>query len=405
MIVNIYPFEKTIHTNNNDSECLEMIDIGGPAMLRSAAKNYDSVTAICDIKYYSEFLVNLKKNFGLTSLKFRKKMAQNVFKLTSDYDKIVSNWLLNNNSSVNKEKNLIKELKYGENKNQKAKIKNNKDEKTIVDYQIHGKEMGYNNILDIDSGISCISEFKEPTCVIIKHNNPCGAASAKTIQLALKKSIESDKNSSFGGIVIFNRTVDKHVAKIISSNFFEAIVAPRFNSDSLNIIQNKKKLIVLRIPKSFKNINSEVKSITGGYLIQDKNILSISPNDFINVSKIKTNKKNLDDLLFALKICKHVKSNAIVFVKNKQTAGIGAGQMSRIDSVNLAIKKLINKDKGYVAASDAFFPFSDSIKKLLNNNCESLVQPYGSINDKKIIEFAKKNNFPLYFYKYRLFKH
>ena len=407
VVVNLYPFEETLRKKNNIKQCIEMIDIGGPAMLRSAAKNFESVTTIVDPEDYDELSRILIKNSGKTNISFRKKMAKKVFKKTSSYDQAIYNWFSNKKKSNVKFDNLNKaKLKYGENPNQKSffyKENNN----TFFEFKFHGKEIGYNNILDLNSGIDCLKEFSDPTCVIIKHNNPCGAASKKTIKEAFTKAYEADSLSAFGGIVTLNRNVDITLAQILSKKFFEIIAAPSFSFNAKEILQQKKNLILIDTKKIKIDNKQDIQSVNGGYLVQDKNMKKILKKELVNVSSIKIKKNILDDLIFALKICKHVKSNAIVLVKNKQTVGIGAGQMSRVDSTNIAINKknIKNKNKKFVTASDAFFPFTDNVKKLIRNNCEAIVQPAGSKNDKKIIDYAKKNKLPLYFLNFRLFKH
>ena len=408
VIVNLYPFEKTIRTNKNAEKCIEMIDIGGIALLRSAAKNFEFITTVSSINDYEKFIKNLEFNRGSTNLNFRKEMAYEVFTTTSSYDNVIATWL------ANKEKNKLQlttktriKLKYGENPNQKSFYYNDQKNKSLFKYQIQGKNLGYNNILDINSGLDCLNEFTEPTCVIIKHNNPCGVASSNTIHNAYKKALEADLVSAFGGIVMLNRQVDKKQANLLSKNFFEIIASKKFNKDALSILKKKQKLILIRTDKLSKNDKDEIKSVIGGYLTQEKNNIKIKKNDLKCVSNKKASLKIFNDLIFAFKVCKHVKSNAIVLVNNKQTIGIGAGQMSRLDSTKIAIlkSKTNKKNKLFVTASDAFFPFVDNIKLLIKNNCTSIVQPEGSINDKKIIEFANKVNLPLYFTKYRLFKH
>jgi phosphoribosylaminoimidazolecarboxamide formyltransferase/IMP cyclohydrolase len=407
VIVNLYPFEKIINVSKNNDKCIEMIDIGGPAMLRSAAKNFESVTTISDIYDYNKFIQNLQKNKGKTSFEFRKKMAKKVFLSTSLYDDVISKWFLNNQSKKTNHNRKKIRLKYGENPNQKSTYLLDSSQHSILKEKIQGKELGYNNIVDLDSGLNCIKEFIEPTCVIIKHNNPCGVASKKTIYNAYIKALSADPVSSFGGIVILNRSVNKKMATLISKNYFEVIAAPKFDLNAKNILKEKKRLILIKTSKLQINKKKETKIVIGGQLNQEKNIIKIKKKDLICVSKNKASTKILDDLIFAFKVCKHVTSNAIVLVKNKQTIGIGAGQMSRLDSTKIALLKTNKKNKlnKFVAASDAFFPFTDNIKLLIKNNCCSIVQPKGSINDKKIINFANKKNISLYFTNYRLFKH
>ena len=335
-------------------------------------------------------------------------MAGLVFTLTSNYDLIISNWfnpVPNASFKLSSKKKVS--LLYGENPNQNANVFFTNKEKNLLTDQIQGKGLSYNNILDINSAIDCLCEFKEPTCVIIKHNNPCGAASNKTIGKAYERALEADQISSFGGIIALNRSVDGRLAKKIIKNFVEIIVAKSFDTKALKIFKDKKRLILIKLNKDNVNKNYEIKSINGGYLEQDKNLTKINKKLLRQASNYKSQSLQFSDLMFALKICKHVKSNAIVLCKNKKTVGIGAGQMSRIDACKIALKKCSKEEKegGFVAASDAFFPFTDNIKLLLRNNCEAIVTPSGSINDGKIIDYINNKKIPLYFSKNRFFKH
>ena len=408
VIVNLYPFEKIIKTKKTAEKCIEMIDIGGSSLLRAAAKNFKFITVVSSIDDYEKFITNLEFNKGNTNLNFRKDMSYKAFTTTSAYDNAIATWFSSTEKNKLKliTKNRIK-LKYGENPNQKSFYYNDQTNKSLFKYQIQGRDLGYNNILDISSGLDCLNEFTEPTCVIIKHNNPCGVASSNTIYNAYKKAFDSDPVSAFGGIVMLNRPVDKKLANIFCEKFFEIIVSKKFNKDALSILKKKQKLILIKNDKLSTNYKDEIKSVIGGYLTQEKNNTKIKKSDLHRVSNKKARLRIFNDLIFAFKICKHVKSNAIVLVNNKQTVGIGAGQMSRLDATKIAILKSKTNAKNilFVAASDAFFPFIDNIKLLIKNNCKGIVQPKGSINDKKIIEFANKNNLPLYFTNYRLFKH
>ncbi len=401
LVVNLYPFEEFIKSNNNN-QIIEMIDIGGISLIRSAAKNFKSVTTICDIEDYKELAKNIIKNKGSTSLSFRKKMAAKAFETSSKYDLLISNWL-KNKEICNERKNL----RYGENPHQKAHLlKNNK--KSIYNNVIkEGKPLSYNNILDVESAIDIISEFNEPTCLIIKHNNPCGVCSTSNIKTAFKEALNCDKVSAFGGILAFNRKVEEDLSKEICSNFFEIIIAPSFSEKSKKILNEKKNLILIKIQEKVSKQKIEIRSINNDYLYQEKNIVKIDLKSIKKVSKIKASKLILQDLIFGLKVCKHVKSNSIVLVKNKKTISICGGQTSRIDATKIALSKLskIQKKAGFVAASDAFFPFVDNIKELSKCNCLAIIQPSGSINDKKIIQFVDKVKLSLYHSKYRFFKH
>ena len=403
LIVNLYPFKKFIKNKSTEEQCIEMIDVGGPTMLRSSAKNFNSVTTISESSDYNKLILNLKNNNGETTLDFRKLMARKVFSITSDYDQSITKWL------TDKKKDTFVELKYGENPNQKSSFYLDKNKNTFFDQKIQGKNLGYNNILDLDAGLECIKEFNEPTCVIIKHNNPCGVSSTSNINLAFKNAFNADPVSAFGGVILINRVVNKKLALLFSQNFYEIIAAKKFTKSALLILKKKKNLILIKTKNIVNNNKNEIKNVAGGTLIQQKNSIKILHKNLLCVSKLKANKKTIEDLIFALKVCKHVKSNAIVLVKNKQTVGIGAGQMSRLDSTKISLIKRsqtkFNMRKNFVCASDAFFPFIDSVECLLHNNCNAIVQPQGSINDKKIIDFVDKEKRPLYFINFRLFKH
>ena len=402
VIVNFYPFTK-ISNKETVEKKIDMIDIGGPSMIRSASKNFESITTICDKKFYDPLIKELKKNKGVTSLSFRKKMAKRNFKLTSDYDLSIFKWF--NKNKNQKITNKIK-LKYGENPNQKAHYLIN-SKQNLFNSQLHGKKLGYNNILDISDGLSCLKEFEEPTCVIIKHNNPCGIASADNIESAYEKAIMSDSISAFGGIILFNKKINTVLAKKINRRFFEAIVAPKIYNETLEVLSVKKKLIIIDSFDLKNKKKQTLKSVNSGILYQEENQYKITKSKIKLVSKKPVSKKIMDDLIFAFKVVKHVKSNAIVLANNKQTLGIGAGQMSRLDSTRMAILKYKDffKNRKFVCASDAFFPFTDNIGLLLKLKCRAIIQPAGSINDDKIIEFAKTKKTPLYFVKNRVFKH
>ncbi len=403
VIINLYPFKKIINRKSKIDECIEMIDIGGPSLLRASAKNFYDVATICDPKYYKKFLQNLNKNNGNTSLNFRKQMSQKVFEHTSSYDKTISNWLNPKTLKSNKE---IK-LKYGENPNQKASIFLQSKRENIFKNILNNKKISYNNILDIDANLNCLNEFSQTTCVIIKHNNPCGVAVGKTPLEAFKKAYECDPISAFGGIVGFNKKINIDLAKVLKKYFFEVIIGKGFDIRSRELFASKKKLILVN-SKNFKiDKKLEIRSINNGFLRQQKNLKPINKTNIQSVSIKKSRDRELNDLIFALKICKHIKSNSIVIAKNLQTIGIGAGQMSRIDAVRIAISKISKKfqTKRFVAASDAFFPFNDSIKLLIKKNCKAIIQPKGSKNDDNVIKLANEKKISLYFVNYRFFKH
>ncbi len=304
-----------------------------------------------------------------------------------------------------KSKNKKINLRYGENPNQKGYLISNKKD-SIFSYQINGKQISYNNLIDLDSGLRCLKEFLEPTSIILKHTNPCGIASARNIEIAFKKSYESDPKSAFGGIILLNRNVTSRLAKKIYNNFYEMIVAIDFNKDALKILEKKKNLIILKIP-SLKKPSLEYRSTLFGDLFQTTD-LNLINRRFLNlVSKRQGSTKSINDLIFSLKVAKHLKSNAIVLSRNKQTLGLGHGHTNRIDALYYAIKNMNRyfKKGAFVCASDGFFPFVDSINLLSKSGCNAVAQPGGSINDKVIISYSIKNKISLYFTKNRLFKH
>lgn len=407
VIVNLYPFSEVIKKNLNYQECLDMIDIGGPTLLRSAAKNYKYVTAICDVADYKKFIHNLKSNNGLTSLIFRKKMASKVFHTTYKYDKIIAEWF-NNKNNLNKFEifNHDKEtLKYGENPHQKSYFYKENNKNNFFDNIISGNKISYNNLLDIDVAFSCVNEFIMPTCVIIKHNSPCGIASNKNISYAFTNAKNTDPISAFGGIIAFNKKIDEKTAKLISKDFYEIILAPSFSYKAKLTLEKKQNLRLINTKGLKKNLKNEIKSINKGFLVQEINKIIFKKNLLQLVSKYKGSTKILDDLVFAFKVSKYVKSNAIVLVKNQKTVSISGGQTSRIDATKIAVKKINKKNISFVAASDAFFPFIDNLQILISKGCKAIIQPKGSINDNKIIKFANKKKLPLYFSKFRFFKH
>ena len=408
VIVNLYPFSDAIKLNKNLDKCIDMIDIGGSALLRSSAKNYESVTTISNIKDYKQFIDEMKRNKGKTTLKFRKKMAIKSFSETSKYDQKIAIWLQKLDRSNSIKNTSHQKLKYGENPSQKAFYLSNSKNNVFKKAKLCGKEISYNNILDIDAAINCINEFSEPTCAIFKHNNPCVVSSSLNISKAFNKALECDPLSVFGGIVIINRKIDKNLATKINKIFFEIIIAKSFDKNAINILNKKKNLILIDLNKINYKKTKHIRSVVGGHLIQEINLSKISKSNIILASNKKASKKIIDDLVFALKVSKHVKSNSIVIAKNKQTIGIGAGQMSRIDSTKLAIMKYYKYNKGlknFVAASDAFFPFNDSVKLLIKKGCCSIIQPSGSLNDKNVIKYVNKKKVSLYFINNRFFKH
>jgi len=403
VFVNLYPFDKiNLSEKYSYNEILEMIDIGGPTLLRSAAKNYLNITAIHNPNDYKKFIIEMNKNDGNTSLLFRKKMAKKIFHLTSNYDKAIFNWF--DKESYKVEENDKIKLRYGENPHQASYFIKTTRSKTLFDGFIHGKQLSYNNLKDSETAFECVNDFRKPTCVIIKHGSPCGVSTNKNINMAFINSKNTDQISSFGGIVAINRTLDESLAKLIYKDFYEIIIAPNFNKKSLELLKTKKNLILIQTKNIQKYSKNEVCSFSNGKLVQEKNNIIFDKKFMKNAGKYKGSKNNIRDLIFAFKVCKYVKSNAIVLANNETTIAIGGGQTSRIDSVKIAINKL-KKNVSFVTASDAFFPFTDGLKLIIKNKCKALIQPDGSLNDGEIIKFANKKKLPLYFSKYRYFRH
>lgn len=402
VVCNLYPFQQVIKKGNiNLKEALENIDIGGVSLLRAAAKNFPYVLVVPSPKYYEEVIDYLEK--GEDDIEFRRKMAIRAFSLTSIYDNIISSYLaqdLEENIALNLTKKLA--LRYGENPQQKAGFYMLDDEDLpFIQYQ--GKELSYNNLLDTDSAWNLIKEFNEPTVAIIKHNNPCGVASDNDPLRAFIKAFEGDSVSAYGGIIACNFEVGEDLAKEITKHFFEVIVAPSYKEEALKIFSQKKNLRVLRYREDIPENPFEIRSLRRGFLIQTFN------NTLFNNYEIKTShkptEKDMEELIFALKVVKHVKSNAIVVSKEKQTLGIGAGQMNRVNSVKIALEQAGEKAKGAYLASDAFFPFPDSIEIAAKYGIKAIIQPGGSIRDNEVIEAAERHGIILVMISSRHFRH
>ncbi len=424
VIVNLYRFNE-IRKSSPQKEIIEHIDIGGPSLIRAAAKNYLYTTVIVDPKDY-EILINKIKNNTIIDLNFRKLLAAKAFKLTSEYDKLIFKWLdiekskekiLPNNLDFSLTKSF--QMRYGENPHQKAALY--KSEGTnknigIANYkQLQGKDLSYNNFNDTDAAFELVNEFSNPAVAIIKHANPCGVSEQKNILLAWDNAFNTDPTSAFGGIVALNRPINEEIAKKMSQIFLEVIIAPGISKKAEIILNNKKNLRVLIC--NFKKIKNQIhiRSISGGFLIQDKDDGILTNDNFKIVTRKKPTDREIKDLKFAWIVAKHTKSNAIIFSKNSSTIGIGAGQMSRIDSVIIAKDKyrrnlVSNKNrnitlKGSVLSSDAFFPFSDTLIYAAEAGVTSIIQPGGSIRDEEIINEANKRNISMIFTSVRHFKH
>ncbi|MHA1383407.1 MAG: bifunctional phosphoribosylaminoimidazolecarboxamide formyltransferase/IMP cyclohydrolase [Candidatus Helarchaeota archaeon] len=420
VVVNLYPFEKTIAKNYDDIEnAIENIDIGGPTLIRAAAKNHQYVTVVVKKEYYPEIITELKNNNGKISLETRKKLASEAFKHTATYDNIISRYFADKIFSISEkfpEKiNLTfakkQNLRYGENPHQKAAFYAELMHKEISvanSIQLQGKELSYNNIYDLDAALNIIREFKDITAVVIKHTNPCGCAIGSSMSEAYIKARECDPLSAFGSIVGINRKLDQETAEEITSTFVEAVICPDFSEGALNILKTKKNLRVIKtgpIPLGEPSKELDFKKVVGGILIQERDTKIITESDLKVVTKKKPTNEQIQNLLFGWKVLKHVKSNAILFVKDLATVGVGAGQMSRVDSVKIAAMKSGERAKNSVMCSDAFFPFRDGIDEAAKVGVESIIQPGGSIRDQQVIDAADELGISMVFTGIRCFKH
>ena len=412
VIVNFYPFEKTLEQTNNHLKIIENIDVGGPTMVRAAAKNYADVTVITSSDQYSELINEIEKNKGSTSIEFREKMSLEAFSETAYYDSVISNYFnkLKKNNFPKKKTiygNLIEKLRYGENPHQQAAVYSKTQSLNIK--QIHGKQLSYNNYNDIFSALTISKSLpKNSGTVIIKHANPCGVSINKNNLKSYQLALACDPVSAFGGIVSCNHKVNQTLAMELNNIFLEVIIANGFNPEALKILKKKKNVRLIDATNfAMKNL-TKFSSANESFLTQSEDIEKYNIKNFKIVSKKKPNKSQLKNLIFAFNVCRYVKSNAIVLASQEATVGIGSGQPSRLDSCQIAIDKMNkfqNLNEEVVAASDAFFPFVDGIEKLVQSGVTAVIQPSGSIRDKEIIKFANQTNTILVFSKTRHFRH
>ncbi|MDC0125114.1 bifunctional phosphoribosylaminoimidazolecarboxamide formyltransferase/IMP cyclohydrolase [Candidatus Pelagibacter sp.] len=412
VIVNFYPFAETLKNTKNHNKIIENIDVGGPTMVRSAAKNYHDVTIITSANQYEELIDELKRNKGSTSLEFREKLSRIAFTETAYYDSVISDYFNKRNNVIFPKKkvfhsNLIETPRYGENPHQKSAIYSKNSSLKIN--QIHGKQLSYNNYNDIFSALTISKSLpKNAGTVIVKHANPCGVSINKDHVKSYKLALACDPISAFGGIVSCNFKISKNLASELNKLFLEVIIADGFEKDALKLLKKKKNLRLIDATNySFEEILRFVSS-NEELLVQTEDLKKFSNKDFKVVSKKKPSPQQMKNLIFAFNICRYVKSNAIVLVSNETTAGIGSGQPSRLDSCQIAIdkmKKFMQTKEGIVAASDAFFPFVDGIEKLVQSGVTAVIQPSGSIKDKEIISFANETDTILVFSKTRHFRH
>ena len=412
VIVNFYPFESTLKKTNNHNKIIENIDIGGPTMVRSAAKNYKDVTVITSSEQYDELVKELNKNNGSTTLQFRKRMSQFAFTETAYYDSVISNYfnkISNTDFPIKKifHANLIATPRYGENPHQKSGIYSKGSGLNIK--QIHGKQLSYNNYNDIFAALYISKSLPNNVgSVIVKHTNPCGVSIKKNPVESYKSALNCDPISAFGGIVSCNFKITKNLALELNKLFLEVVIANSFDLSAIKILKQKKNLRLIDASGYSLNGDLQFTSSNETILVQSEDNNKFDPKEFSIVSKKKPSTYQMQNLIFAFNVCRYVKSNAVVLAANETTVGIGSGQPSRLDSCEIAInkmKKFINPKKNIVAASDAFFPFVDGIEKLVQSGITAIIQPSGSIRDKEIINFANQTDTVLVFSKTRHFKH
>ena len=416
IVVNFYPFQKIVSESKNAKRIIENIDIGGPTMVRAAAKNFKNVTIITNKNDYQNLIEEIGKNNGSTSIKFRELMSSKAFGLTAYYDAMIANWFNKKLKIDFPERKTIfgrklKELRYGENPHQQSSIYiNDYNDKKLKFHQIHGKELSYNNYNDMFASLEILNSLKNRSAtVIIKHANPCGVSENKVPLISFKNAYASDPTSAFGGVIACNYKINTKIASEINKNFLEVILAKGFDKESLEILKRKKNLRIIDISNFELKNSTSVKSFDGSFLLQNKDSIVIDKKKLKCVTKLKPNKKELAEIQFAFNVCKHVKSNAIVLCNNFSTIGIGAGQPSRLDSCKIAVQKAkqfqSSKIKNSIAASDAFFPFADGINTLIKAGVKTIIQPGGSIRDQEVINAANKGKIKMFFTDIRHFNH
>jgi phosphoribosylaminoimidazolecarboxamide formyltransferase/IMP cyclohydrolase len=409
VVVNLYPFEETIAKPNVTlAEAIENIDIGGPSMIRSAAKNYESVTVVVDPADYDSVLETMRDNNGETTLKLRERLAIKAFIKTSSYDRAIGTFLnkeQTTDASFSLTAPLVTRLRYGENPHQTAALYGDFDKHFE---KLHGKDLSFNNILDISAATNLIAEFAKPTVAILKHTNPCGVGSDADLRKAWEKAFATDKQAPFGGIIVCNRSVDEPLARAISEIFSEVIIAPEFDAEARTILQKKKNLRLIRLVSDVASVRPkiDIRSVTGGLLVQDADAANKIPQNV--VTQRKPTKAELEAMLFGWRVVKHVKSNAIVYAARDRTLGIGAGQMSRVDASRIAVWKAEEAGlslRTSAVASDAFFPFPDGLIAAADAGATCAIQPGGSVRYKEVIAAANERDMAMIFTGIRDFRH
>ncbi|WP_233861049.1 bifunctional phosphoribosylaminoimidazolecarboxamide formyltransferase/IMP cyclohydrolase [Tenacibaculum piscium] len=406
VIVDLYPFEKTVASGAPEQDIIEKVDIGGISLIRAAAKNFKDTIIVSSMEQYGDFLNLITETNGNTTISDRKKLAAKAFNVSSHYDTAIFNYFNEDEVVYKASETTSKTLRYGENPHQKGYFFGDLD--AMFD-KLHGKELSYNNLLDVDASINLMNEFKgeAPTFAILKHNNACGFAQRDTISQAYTDALAGDPTSAFGGVLISNTNIDKATAQEIHKLFCEVVIAPSFDDDALVILKGKKNRVIL-VQKEITLPTQTVRTALNGVLIQDKDMITDKLEDLSYPTNTKPSTAQLDDLLFASKLCKNTKSNTIILVKNKQLLAGGTGQTSRVDALTQAIAKAksFNFDlNGAVMASDAFFPFPDCVEIAKNAGIQSVIQPGGSIKDQLSIDYCNNNNVSMVFTGTRHFKH
>ena len=404
VIVDLYPFEKTVQSSSTEQDIIEKIDIGGISLIRAAAKNYKDVLIVSEMNQYFDVLNVLENGNGSTQLETRKKFASKAFNVSSHYDTAIFKYFNEEEVAFKQSVRENKVLRYGENPHQNGTFFGNLSD---MFEQLHGKELSYNNLLDVDAAVNLISEFEETTFIVMKHNNACGIASRGKLVHSWKDALSADPVSAFGGVLITNNEIDVETAEEINKIFFEVIIAPSYNSDALTILKSKKNRIILT-QKNVELDKTQFSTVLNGVLHQDKDLHTDTIDDMKTVTKLSPSEEELSDMVFASKVCKHTKSNTIVFAKNKQLLSSGVGQTSRVDALKQAVvkAKTFNFDlNGAVMASDAFFPFPDCVELANNQGVKCVVQPGGSIKDNLSVEYCNNNNMKMVTTGYRHFKH
>jgi phosphoribosylaminoimidazolecarboxamide formyltransferase/IMP cyclohydrolase len=414
VVVNFYPFSEHVDATLQDwNKAVEYIDIGGPTMVRAAAKNFAWVGVVVDPADYQQVVSELKTQNGL-AFATRQRLAGKVFALTAQYDAMISSYFMaradqdvDSPAALHLTLQKQTDLRYGENPHQKAcayQLSNNDNNSILSAVQHQGKPLSYNNILDAEAALNCVSEFELPACVIVKHANPCGAATATSIDEAYGKAYQADPLSAFGGIVALNRPCTKEIAEAITQIFMEVVIAPEFSAEALAVFASKPNLRILSMPVHTRSA-WEMRFIQGGVLLQERDAQVIEMDDLQVVTKLTPQPDDLNAMLFAWRVLKHIKSNGILIAKHDATVGIGAGQVSRIDAVNMAVQKASDSIHDSILASDAFFPFRDSIDRLAKTGIKAIIQPGGSMRDEEVIAACDEHNIAMVFTGKRCFKH